>query len=94
MEVQELEKKIEVLEARLSRLEKIEKRRETTKLARLLIKAVIIITIVISLWITYNNINEKYIKPYKSTIDEIKEDYDNIKNNSLNLDKIINKKNN
>ena len=92
MEVQELEKKIEVLEARLSRLEKIEKRRETTKLARLLIKAVIIITIVISLWITYNNINEKYIKPYKSTIDEIKEDYDNIKNNSLNLDKIINKK--
>lgn len=94
MEVQELEKKIEVLEARLSRLEKIEKKRETTKLARLLIKAVIIITIVISLWITYNNINEKYIKPYKSTIDEIKEDYDNIKNNSLNLDKIINKKNN
>ena len=91
MEVQELEKKIKELEARLSRLEKIETRRQTTKYIKLFIKTIIIIAILFGLWTGYNYVNETYIKPYKETVDEIKETYDNVKNTSFSLDNIIGK---
>jgi len=91
MEVQELENKIKELEARLSRLEKIETRRQTTKYIKLFIKTIIIIAILFGLWTGYNYLNETYIKPYKETVDEIKGAYDNVKNYDFSLDNILGK---
>ena len=91
MEVQELENKIKSLETRLARLEKIENKRKTTKLIKLFIKTIIIITVLIGIWIWYNHVNESYIKPYKEIIEQIKENYDNIKSNNFSLDNILGK---
>lgn len=91
MEVQELENKIEELEARLSRLEKIETKRQTTKYIKLFIKAIIFLAILFGIWTGYNYVNNTYIKPYKKTVDEIKESYDNIKNTDFSLENILGK---
>ena len=86
MEVQELQNKVKELENRLERLEKIENRRKTLTLIKILIKVIIIIALLIGLWIGYNYVNNTYIKPYKETMDEIKETYDNIKSPNLSFD--------
>ena len=89
MELQELEKKIKELEARLSRLEKIETKRQTFKIIKIVIKIIIILAILFGLWIGYNYINETFIKPYKETVDEIKGTYDSVKNYDFSLDNIL-----
>lgn len=91
MEVQELKNKIKELEARLSRLEKIEDRRQSLKIIKILIKTIIIITILIGIWIGYNYVNQTFIKPYKETVDEIKGTYDSVKNYDFSLDNILGK---
>ncbi len=91
MEVQELENKIKELEARLSRLEKIETRRQTTKYIKLFIKIIILLVILFGIWIGYNYVNETFIKPYKETVDEIKGTYDNVKNYDFSLENILGK---
>lgn len=92
MEVQELENKIKELELRLSRLEKIESRRQTFKIVKIVIKVIVLLTILFALYTGYNYVNETIIKPYKMTVDEIKETYDSVKNYELSLDNIIGKK--
>ena len=89
MEVQELQNKVKELESRLERLEKIENTRKTTRLIKILIKVVILLAVLIGLWIGYNYVNETYIKPYKKTMDEIKETYDTVKNADFSLDGIF-----
>ena len=91
MEVQELKNKIKELEARLSRLEKIEDRRQSLKIIKILIKTIIIITILIGIQIGYNYVNQTFIKPYKETVDEIKGTYDSVKNYDFSLDNILGK---
>ena len=91
MEVQELEDKIKELEARLSRLEKIETRRQTFKIIKIVIKLIILLVILFGLWTGYNYVNETFIKPYKDTVDEIKGAYDNVKSYDFSLDNIIGK---
>ncbi len=91
MEVQELEKKIKELEARLSRLEKIENKRQAFKIIKIVIKLIILLAILFGLWTGYNYVNETYIKPYKEAVDEIKGTYDNVKNYDFSLDNIIGK---
>lgn len=91
MEVQELKNKIKELEARLSRLEKIEDRRQSLKIIKILIKTIIIIAILIGIWIGYNYVNQTFIKPYKETVDEIKGTYDSVKNYDFSLDNILGK---
>ena len=86
MEVQELQNKIKELENRLERLEKIENKRKTLTLIKILIKVVIVIAILIGIWVGYNYVNNTYIKPYKETMEEIKETYDNIKSPNLSFD--------
>lgn len=81
--------RIDELEARLSRLEKIENKRKTLRIVHILIKLIIYIAIAVALLMEYNYINNKYIKPYKETVDEIKEKYDSIKDTSLDLNKIL-----
>ena len=61
MEVQELQNKVKELENRLERLEKIENRRKTLTLIKILIKVIIIIALLIGLWIGYNYVNNTYI---------------------------------
>ena len=89
MEVQGLQNKIKELENRIERLEKIENTRRTTRLIKALVKVIILIGILIGLWIGYNYVNETYIKPYKKTVDEIKETYDTVKKSNFSLDNII-----
>ena len=91
MEVKELENKIKELEARLSRLEKIETRRQTFKIIKIVIKLIILLVILFGLWIGYNYVNETFIKPYKDTVDEIKGTYDNVKNYDFSLENILGK---
>ena len=86
MEVKELEDKIKELEARIDILEKTENRRKTLTLIKILIKVIVVITILIGLWVGYNYVNNTYIKPYKETMDEIKETYDSVKNPNLSFD--------
>lgn len=83
MEVQELENKIRVLESRISRLEKIESKRKTFKIIKVCMKIVILLAILFGLWMGYNYVNETIIKPYKETVDEIKNTYNDIKDNNL-----------
>lgn len=91
MEVQELQTKIKELEARLSRLEKIENKRQTFKIIKIVIKMIVILIIVFGLWMGYKYLNETIIKPYKETVDEIKGTYDNVKNYDFSLDNILGK---
>ena len=91
MEVQELQNKVKELEARLSRLEKIENRRQTFKIVKIVIKIIILLAILFGLWMGYNYVNETFIKPYKETVDEIKGTYDNIKNYDFSLNSILGK---
>lgn len=91
MEVQELDNKIKELEARLSRLEKIENKRQTFKIIKIVIKLIILLAVIFGLWIGYNYVNETYIKPYKEAVDEIKGTYDNVKNYDFSLDNILGK---
>lgn len=91
MEVKELENKINELELRLSRLEKIETRRQTFKIIKIVIKLIILLVILFGLWTGYNYVNETFIKPYKDTVDEIKGTYDNVKNYDFSLENILGK---
>ena len=91
MEVQELQNKIKELEARLSRLEKIENKRKTFKIIKIIIKLIILLSVLFGLWMGYNYVNETIIKPYKETVDEIKDTYDNVKNYDFSLDNILGK---
>lgn len=91
MEVQELQNKIKELEARLSRLEKIENKRKTFKIIKIIIKLIILLAVLFGLWTGYNYVNETIIKPYKETVDEIKDTYDNVKNYDFSLDNILGK---
>ena len=91
MEVQELENKIKELEARLSRLEKIENKRQTFKIIKIVIKIIVLLALLFGLWMGYNYVNETIIKPYKETVDEIKGTYDNVKNYDFSLDNILGK---
>lgn len=91
MEVKELEDKIKELEARLSRLEKIENKRQTFKIIKIVIKLIILLAILFGIWIGYNYVNETFIKPYKETVDEIKGAYDNVKNYDFSLENILGK---
>lgn len=79
----ELENKIKVLESRISRLEKIESKRKTFKIIKVCMKIVILLAILFGLWMGYNYVNETIIKPYKETVDEIKDTYNDIKDNNL-----------
>lgn len=83
----ELENKIKVLESRISRLEKIESKRKTFKIIKVCMKIVILLAILFGLWMGYNYVNETIIKPYKETVEEIKETIDDVKDNDL-VDKV------
>lgn len=91
MEVQELQNRIKELEGRLSRLEKIESKRQTFKIVKIVIKIIILLAILFGLWMGYNYVNETIIKPYKETVDEIKGTYDSVKNYDFSLDNILGK---
>ncbi len=91
MEVQELQNKIKELEGRLSRLEKIENKRQTFKIIKIVIKIIIALAILFGIWMGYNYVNETIIKPYKETVDEIKGTYDNVKSYDFSLDSILGK---
>ena len=91
MEVKELENKIKELELRLSRLEKIETRRQTFKIIKIVIKLIVLLAILFGIWIGYNYVNETFIKPYKDTVDEIKGTYDNVKGYDFSLENILGK---
>ena len=91
MEVQELQNRIKELETRLSRLEKIESKRQTFKIVKIVIKMIILLAILFGLWTGYNYVNETIIKPYKETVDEIKGTYDSVKNYDFSLDNILGK---
>ena len=91
MEVQELQNRIKELEVRLSRLEKIENKRQTFKIVKIIIKLIILLSILFGLWVGYNYVNETIIKPYKETVDEIKGTYDSVKNYDFSLDSILGK---
>ncbi len=91
MEVQELQNKIKELEGRLSRLEKIENKRQTFKIIKIVIKIIIALAILFGIWMGYNYVNETIIKPYKETVDEIKGTYDNVKSYDYSLDSILGK---
>ena len=71
MENEELKNKIRELEGRISRLEKIENKRKTFKIIKMLIKLIILLVILFGLWTGYKHINETIIKPYKEIVDEI-----------------------
>lgn len=92
MEVQELENKIKELELRLSRLEKIESRRQTFKIIKIVIKIIILLVVLFGLWTGYNYVNETIIKPYKETVEEIKGTYDSVKDYDFSLEGIFGKK--
>ena len=79
----ELENKIKVLESRISRLEKIDSKRKTFKIIKICMKIVILLAILFGLWMGYNYVNETIIKPYKETVEEIKDTYNDIKDNAL-----------
>ena len=92
MEKEELENKIKELELRLSRLEKIESRRQTFKIVKIVVKIVVLLIVLFGLWMGYNYVNETIIKPYKTAVDEIKDTYDTVKKYDLSLDNILGKK--
>ena len=92
MEVEELENKIKELELRLARLEKIESRRQTFKIVKIVTRVIVLLTILFALYTGYNYVNETIIKPYKTAVDEIKDTYDSVKNYELSLDNILGKK--
>lgn len=78
----ELENKIKSLEEKVLWLEKAEKKRRRNKLIGIIFKIIIAIIVVIIGYKAYLYVNETYIKPYneyKETLDEIKKDYDSIK---------------
>lgn len=90
MEVNELKEKIEVLEAKVQRLEKFENRRQTAKKIKIAVYSILVIAIVVLLIIGYFKV-KSYIMPYKESFDEIKEKYDSVKEttSSFSLDKLF-----
>lgn len=87
--IKELEDQVEILQFKVKKLEGIETRRQIKKNINFVLKLIFLFVIIFVGWQIYNRINEKYIKPYKETIDKIDEFYDKTKDNKL-LDKIFN----
>ncbi len=82
MEQNSLQEKVNLLEERLSKLEKIEKRRQTLKWIKIIVKVVLYVAIIASIYFGYRYIKRNYLDPYdnfrnglSSKIDGIK-DYD------------------
>ena len=65
------EEKIRELETRIEYLEKKEKSRQNKKIARIVFKIVEILVIIVLLYMGYNYVNEKYIKPYNDAIKKV-----------------------
>ena len=87
----ELKDKIKELESRINRLEKLENKRKTLRIIKTIIRLIILLIILFALLIGYNYVNETFIKPYKETIVEIKEKYNDVKNYDFSLDNILEK---
>lgn len=79
----ELKKKVESLETRLLVLEKKERKRETKKLLKIISKIIILVLIAILIYRGYVYVNEKYITPYKETIDKLEEVMNTVKSNDI-----------
>ena len=87
-----MEEKINELETRLEKLEKVEKRRKIKSIIVLSIYGVIILTVVVSCFYVYSK-----IKPYKEKIDKLQDFGSSLKrddivggNDSLNIDDYFN----
>lgn len=77
------EEKIHELESRVEYLEKKEKSRQNKKIAKIVFKLTEIIVVIVLLYLGYNYVNEKYIKPYNEAIkkvNNITEKYEEIEN--------------
>lgn len=86
----ELEDRVKKLEKRVKVLENDLNKRRRNKAINVIVKLIIIIIICIGLYYGYNYVNEKYIKPYKNMMNELKE----VKNNVSSLkdyNSVINK---
>lgn len=94
MNTEELQNKIEELELKVSKLERIEKRRKTTRIFKISIKVIIILVLAFYVYKGYKYVEETYIKPFneikekfdgaENIKDNIQEDYNNIYNKYFN----------
>lgn len=83
MDNKELKEKIESLENRIIVLEKKERKRETKKFLKIISKIIILVLLAIIIYKGYLFVQEKYIKPYKETMDKFEEIYTGIKDNDI-----------
>lgn len=76
----DLNERIKVLEEKVDKLEKIEKKRQRIKWIKISLKIILYVTIIVLIFLGYRYLKKNYLDPYDNFKNKVEEKMDGIKN--------------